>query len=168
MPPSLACIGLGRRQWIPIPIPLFLLWPLLGVGYVLAGVGIAVTRNHGSLASTSPSVGSRLGAGRSRPSAGGSRLGMGGSRLGAGRTIEASDARPSPIPDSGSSPATNGSDDVPAGSQRWTVPDGSARARPSLPWPQAVWMALEVYRQLPGLRVDVRSHDGTTVMVRVY
>ncbi len=33
MPPVLLIIGLGRSRRFPLPVPLFLLWPLVAVAY---------------------------------------------------------------------------------------------------------------------------------------
>lgn len=42
--PSLLIVGVGRRRWLPLPLPLFLLWPFLLLGWLVFGVGRLVTR----------------------------------------------------------------------------------------------------------------------------
>ena len=42
--PSLLIVGVGPRHGVPLPLPLFLLWPFLLVGWLVFGAGRLVTR----------------------------------------------------------------------------------------------------------------------------
>ena len=48
MPPTVALLGLGRRRWlVPLPIPLILAWPLVGLALGVAALIEAVWgRSH--------------------------------------------------------------------------------------------------------------------------
>lgn len=41
-----ALLLIGRRPWV-LPGPVFLFWPLIGLGWVLVGIGAAVRRVAG-------------------------------------------------------------------------------------------------------------------------
>ena len=43
MIPALALVWVGSGRRVPLPIPLFLLWPLLGIGYLLVTLGRFLT-----------------------------------------------------------------------------------------------------------------------------
>lgn len=42
--PSLLIVGVGPRHKFPLPLPLFLLWPFLLLGWLAFGLGWLVTR----------------------------------------------------------------------------------------------------------------------------
>jgi hypothetical protein len=45
MIPAIGLVQIGRKRWVPLPLPLFLLWPLLLVGWLLLeGVRLLVPR----------------------------------------------------------------------------------------------------------------------------
>jgi hypothetical protein len=43
MPPALVLVRFGRRRRIPIPLPVFLLWPLLVIAWLGLGLAWLVT-----------------------------------------------------------------------------------------------------------------------------
>jgi hypothetical protein len=36
--PSLLVLGIGRRRRLPVPLPLFLAWPIVGAGWAVVGL----------------------------------------------------------------------------------------------------------------------------------
>jgi hypothetical protein len=42
--PSLLIVGVGRRHEFPLPLPLFLLWPFLLLGWLAFGLGWLLIR----------------------------------------------------------------------------------------------------------------------------
>jgi hypothetical protein len=44
MPPSLLLLGVGGERWF-VPVPLFLLWPLLLIAYLVLALGWLCCRN---------------------------------------------------------------------------------------------------------------------------
>ncbi|MCP4547006.1 MAG: hypothetical protein GY835_11125 [bacterium] len=43
IPPAFLVAWVGKRQRIPLPVPLFLLWPFLLLGYLFIGLGWMIT-----------------------------------------------------------------------------------------------------------------------------
>ena len=43
--PTLLIVGVGRCHGLPLPLPLFLLWPFLLLGWLVFGIGWLVTRS---------------------------------------------------------------------------------------------------------------------------
>ncbi|MBU1702599.1 MAG: hypothetical protein KJ970_01240 [Candidatus Eisenbacteria bacterium] len=46
--PVLLIVGIGRRKPIPLPFPLFLFWPFILIGWMVAGLITLIRRIHGT------------------------------------------------------------------------------------------------------------------------
>jgi hypothetical protein len=63
MLPLLATVGIGRGRWpaIPFPVPLFLLWPFVGVALVVAMIAghLRATEDRDGPAGSGPAAAAR-------------------------------------------------------------------------------------------------------------
>ncbi|MCK4413897.1 MAG: hypothetical protein KAY32_10150 [Candidatus Eisenbacteria sp.] len=41
--PVLLVVGVGRQRRFPLPLPFFLTWPLVGLGWIVVGLGSLVS-----------------------------------------------------------------------------------------------------------------------------